>query len=82
MSKNFCIAAVLALLQRRALRAGVITWSFVGLYGGIRFLLMFLRDEPSTWGTLTLSQLFSAVMALVAAAALLRPPLHHDRTAR
>ena len=72
MAKNAAIAVMLAVLMRRPLRPGVLTWSFVGLYGGIRFLLMFLRDEADVWHTLTLSQIFCALMFLAAAVALLR----------
>jgi len=76
MAKNWVIAVFLFVLGRRAPRPGVLSWGFVGLYGLIRFWLMFLRDEIDVWGPFTLSQLFSALMALVAAAALawlLRP---------
>ena len=70
MTKNWVIAALLAVMGRHRPRRGVITWSFIGLYGAIRFFLMFLRDEAAVWGTLTLSQIFSAVMAVAAAAVL------------
>jgi len=71
MTKNAGIAVVLAVLMRRPLRPGVVTWTFVGLYGALRFFLMFLRDEADVWGTLTLSQIFCAGMFVMAATALL-----------
>jgi phosphatidylglycerol:prolipoprotein diacylglycerol transferase len=71
--KNLLILFVLLQLWRRRdrLRPGVITWTFIGLYGFIRFWLMFLRDERTVWLGLTLSQIFSGLMALVAAAVFL-----------
>jgi prolipoprotein diacylglyceryltransferase len=53
-------------------RPGVIFWTFVTLYGAIRFLLMFVRDETRVFAGLTLSQVFSALMAVVGAAVLFR----------
>ncbi len=70
MVKNWLIAGALAVMGRRRLRRGVITWSFIGLYGLFRFFLMFVRDEADVWGTLTLSQIFCAVMAVGGAAVL------------
>ncbi|MFP4624041.1 MAG: prolipoprotein diacylglyceryl transferase [Gemmatimonadota bacterium] len=66
MAKNFGIAGLLAYLGRRPLPPGLITWLFVGLYGAIRFMLMFVRDEVTVWQGLTLSQIFSGLMALAA----------------
>ncbi len=71
MAKNFVIFGVLSTWYGyRRPRPGVIFWSFVGLYGFIRFWLMFIRDESSVWMGLTLSQILSALMALLGAAAL------------
>ncbi len=71
-AKNFGIAGALYLqAERFRVRPGVITWTFVGLYGVIRFFLMFLREEREVWLNLTLSQLFSGFMALLAAAMLI-----------
>lgn len=70
-AKNVLIAVVVAAQAGRGLRPGAITWSFIGLYGLIRFFLMFLREEAAVWGTLTLSQLFSGAMAAAGALMLL-----------
>lgn len=70
MTKNWALAGLLAVMARRPMRPGVLTWTFVGLYGLIRFFLMFVRDEVDVLGTLTLSQIFSALMAVGAAALL------------
>jgi phosphatidylglycerol---prolipoprotein diacylglyceryl transferase len=79
MAKNWLIAGVLWLMGARAApRPGVITWAFVALYGLIRFGLMFLRDEERVWVGLTLSQIFSGVMAVTGAVML----LHVLRSAR
>jgi phosphatidylglycerol---prolipoprotein diacylglyceryl transferase len=73
MAKNWVIAGILWTLgSRRTLRPGVITWTFIGLYGAIRFGLMFVREESRVWAGLTLSQIFSGLMALLAAAMLAR----------
>jgi phosphatidylglycerol---prolipoprotein diacylglyceryl transferase len=71
MAKNWLIAGVLWTgSTRMRLRPGVLTWAFVMLYGIIRFLLMFLRAEERVWAGLTLSQIFSGLMALAGAAML------------
>lgn len=84
MAKNWGIAATLWLVASQVRpRPGVITWLFVGLYGVIRFLLMFVRDEERVWQGLTLSQVFSGLMALTAALMLAwilwRPPSEPQR---
>jgi phosphatidylglycerol---prolipoprotein diacylglyceryl transferase len=72
MAKNWVIAGILWLMGSRAgPRPGVITWSFIGLYGLIRFWLMFVRDEVRVWTGLTQSQIFSGIMAVVAAVMLI-----------
>jgi prolipoprotein diacylglyceryltransferase len=72
MAKNWFILAVLYVEYRYLKpRPGVIFWTFVTLYGLIRFFLMFVRDEPRVVAGLTLSQLFSGLMAVAGALALL-----------
>lgn len=63
---------VLMWLEVRFLRPrpGVLFWSFVTAYGLLRFPLMYLRVEPRVWAGLTLSQVFSALQAVVGLAAL------------
>lgn len=65
-AKNFALAGCLLLVRER-LRPprGVISWSFIGLYGWIRFGLMYLREEDIVWGGLTLSQIFSGLMGIL-----------------
>ncbi len=65
-AKNFVMAGVLLGVRER-LRPppGVLTWSFVGLYGIVRFLLMYLREERTVWMELTLSQIFSGLMGVL-----------------
>jgi len=64
--KNFGMAGVLLGIRER-LRPppGTVTWAFVGLYGTIRFFLMYLREERDVWMDLTLSQIFSGMMAVL-----------------
>jgi phosphatidylglycerol---prolipoprotein diacylglyceryl transferase len=67
-AKNFGMAGLLFLVRERAKpRPGVVTWAFVALYGTIRFLLMYLREERTVWMELTLSQVFSGLMGLLGA---------------
>jgi phosphatidylglycerol---prolipoprotein diacylglyceryl transferase len=68
MLKNWILAIVLWLMLRRSRpRPGVVFWSFIGLYGAIRFFLMYLRVEERVWMGLTQSQIFSGIMALAGA---------------
>ncbi len=71
-AKNLGIAGFLFLVRAR-LRPppGVITWSFVALYGWIRFGIMYVRDEETIWAGLTLSQIFSGVMGVLGVSMLL-----------
>lgn len=65
-AKNFGIAGVLFLVRERLRpRPGVLTWSFIGAYGWIRFSLMYLREEEIVWNGLTLSQVFSGLMGVL-----------------
>jgi phosphatidylglycerol:prolipoprotein diacylglycerol transferase len=69
MLKNWMLALVLwAMLRRWRPPPGAVFWSFVGLYGFVRFFLMFVRVEEQIWLGLTQSQIFSGLMALVGAA--------------
>ncbi len=65
-AKNFGIAGLLLLVRER-LRPppGVLTWTFVALYGWIRFGLMYIREERTVWMELTLSQIFSGLMGIL-----------------
>ena len=73
MAKNWLILGILYVEYRYVKpRPGVIFWTFVTLYGVIRFLLMFVRDEARVVAGLTLSQVFSALMAIVGVSMLLQ----------
>lgn len=79
-AKNFGLAGVLLLVRERFRpRPGVITWSFIGAYGWIRFGLMYIREERTVFLDLTLSQVFSGLMGLLGLAMLIlvltRPPV-------
>lgn len=66
-AKNFGMAGLLLVLRERvrSLPAGALTWLFVGLYGVIRFFLMYIREERIVWIDLTLSQIFSGAMGIL-----------------
>jgi phosphatidylglycerol:prolipoprotein diacylglycerol transferase len=65
-AKNFGLAGLLfAMREQIRPRPGVLTWTFVALYGWIRFGLMYLRVEDTVWRDLTLSQIFSAGMGIL-----------------
>lgn len=69
MLKNWILAVVLwGMLRRWRPPPGVVFWSFVGLYGLVRFFLMFIREEERIWLALTQSQIFSGLMALLGGA--------------
>lgn len=69
--KEWTVLAVLWLEERYAdPRPGALFWTFVAVYGLLRFPLMYLRVEPRVWAGMTLSQIFSAVQAVVGLAAL------------
>lgn len=65
-AKNFGMAGVLLLARERLRpRPGTIFWSFIALYGWIRFSLMYLREEEIVWRGFTLSQVFSGLMGAI-----------------
>jgi len=65
-AKNFGLAGLLFVVRERIRpRPGVLTWSFVALYGWIRFGLMYIREESRVIGDLTLSQVFSGAMGVL-----------------
>lgn len=69
MTKNWSIAAFLYIQTKKFNPApGVPLWSFIGLYGLVRFMLMYYRVEPQVAFGLTLSQIFSGLMAVLGGA--------------
>jgi prolipoprotein diacylglyceryltransferase len=58
---------LLAMRERLRPRPGIVTWTFIGAYGLIRFFLMYVREERIYAAGLTLSQIFSGAMAILAA---------------
>lgn len=66
--KNLIIFITLSILYfnkeiKRKLKDGVIFWLFVLLYGGLRFIITFWRDDPR-WLGLSIGQYFSLVMVI------------------
>lgn len=77
--KEWTVLAVLWLEERYAEpRPGALFWTFVAVYGLLRFPLMYLRVEPHVWAGLTLSQIFSGLQAVAGIAALVW--IYRDRT--
>jgi phosphatidylglycerol:prolipoprotein diacylglycerol transferase len=71
-AKNFGLAGFLLFLRERVPpRPGVISWTFIGLYGWIRFFLMYVREEERVWEGFTLSQIFSGAMGILGTVMLL-----------
>ena len=74
-AKNLVICAVLLLVQRSELKKdhhrrknkGYLFWLFVLLYGTLRFIVNFWRDDPIVFFGLQTGQLLSVAMALAAA---------------
>ena len=74
-AKNFFVFGVLWLLQGRALPKGFLFWLFVFLYGSIRFVLEFLKDDfavPDYALGMTWGQVWSIPMVLLGGYMLLR----------
>jgi len=66
--KNLIIFITLSILYfdkeiKRKLKDGVIFWLFVLLYGGLRFIITFWRDDPR-WLGLSMGQYLSLVMVI------------------
>lgn len=60
--KNFLIFAILWTLRNKALHGGTVFWSFIALYGGMRFVLEFYKDLPPLLFGLTWGQVWSLPM--------------------
>jgi len=64
--KNLFIFFVLYFLHvKKKLKEGLLTWYFVLLYGVLRFLVNFYRDDPRFFG-ISLGQYLSLLMAIIA----------------
>lgn len=83
VAKNWLLAGALwTMLRRWRPPPGVVFWSFIGLYGFVRFFLMYLRDEARVWAGLTQSQIFSGLMAVAGAAIVVFLLIRGNRTSR
>lgn len=69
MIKNIFLFSGLTYLwkERKKLPSGTIFWSFIGGYGIIRFFIMFYRQENIVLLGMTMSQILSGLMFVVAA---------------
>ena len=77
-AKNFFIFGMLWFLNNKeGLRKGTIFWTFVMMYGTLRFFIEFVRQpDPQVgfvlFGVLTMGQLLTGIMALLAGSILLK----------
>lgn len=75
-AKNFVIFGVLwTLKNKETLKRGTLFWTFVFLYGTLRFFIEFVREpDPQVgfvlFGFLTMGQILTGIMALLAASIL------------
>ena len=60
--KNFLIFGILWALRNKNLPGGTLFWSFIVLYGGIRFALEFYKDIPPLLFGITWGQIWSLPM--------------------
>ncbi len=65
-AKNIIIALSLYILSKREnLKEGTLFWTFLLLYGVLRFLIEFLRFNDSFYFSLSMGQLLSSVMIII-----------------
>ncbi len=65
-AKNLVIFGILYWMKKKRKREkGVLFWSFVLLYGALRFLITFFREDPLFWG-LSTGQWFNLGMVVIA----------------
>ena len=70
-AKNLLIALSLYLLSKKEnLKEGTLFWTFLVLYGILRFLIEFVRYNDSFYFGLTMGQLLSSIMIIVGGAML------------
>ena len=65
-TKNLLIAGILVVMGRFNTQTGTRFWTFVGLYGLLRFVVTFLRDDPSVLWALSMGQVLSFCMLVLA----------------
>jgi len=73
--KNLAIFGFLMFFRKRKLKKGVMFWTFVLLYGTLRFLTNFFRDD-TRWFGLSMGQYLSLAMFIVAIVFLYRINRH------
>ncbi|MAG47301.1 prolipoprotein diacylglyceryl transferase [archaeon] len=70
--KNLFIFFVLIIYNKKERKSGTLFWLFILLYGGLRFLITFLRDDPRIFLNLSGGQWLSLSMFLIALVVLIR----------
>ncbi|MBN2881481.1 prolipoprotein diacylglyceryl transferase [Candidatus Woesearchaeota archaeon] len=63
--KNLTIFIILLLLNRKHLKRGTIFWTFILMYGILRFSVEFFKDMPVITLGLTMGQILSVPMVIV-----------------
>lgn len=66
--EGFLLFVVLQILYRKRLKVGVVFWSYIGLYGAVRFILEFFREPDPQLGfvimNFSMGQVLSSAMIL------------------
>jgi phosphatidylglycerol---prolipoprotein diacylglyceryl transferase len=71
-AKNLVILFTLLFMHyKKKLKEGVLFWTFVVMYGALRFMITFLRDDPKLFG-LSGGQYLSLLMVIAGTAFLIR----------
>lgn len=64
LTEGFILFVILQIMQRRVKRQGITFWSFIGLYGLIRFFVEFFREPDYHIGYLMLGLTMGQILCL------------------
>ncbi len=70
--KNLFIFIILIITKKKNLQPGTLFWLFILLYGILRFLITFYRDDPNILLNLSGGQINSLIMFIIASIILIR----------
>jgi phosphatidylglycerol---prolipoprotein diacylglyceryl transferase len=78
--KNFFIFAVLMIIRNKKWPKGFLFWLFITLYGFLRFIVNFFRDDPAIVLGISIGQILSLIMGIVGTIMLFK--VFHERSSR